>query len=55
MNGSTTESITCEATSRVLMPWRPTAMATTMDGTKLIHRVINLRKKGYTIEAGNGY
>ena len=47
--GSTTDNATCDATSKVLIPVRPTAIATTMDGTRPIMRVTSRRKKGWTV------
>lgn len=46
-NGRTMESATCDATSSVLIPGLPTAIATAMEGTRPMRRVIKRRKKGY--------
>ena len=44
--GRTTDKATCDATSSKFRPERPTAIATTMDGTRPIIRVIIRRRKG---------
>lgn len=46
MNGRTMESTTWEMTRRASMPGRPTAMATTMEGTIAMRRVMILRMAG---------
>ena len=40
------DSATCDATSSMLIPGRPTAMATTMEGTRPMRRVMRRRRKG---------
>lgn len=47
--GRTTDKTTCDATSRLLMPERPTETAITRDGTRPIIRVMIRRKKGWMV------
>lgn len=47
--GRTTDRTTCEATSRLLIPERPTDTAITRDGTRPIIRVMIRRRKGWMV------